>query len=223
MTWLSISKMFIIALLIQPLSAAIAEEPPQSPGADLEVVEKDRRSEVRAAQGIDWNAYTRVKLDRASVEFRKNWVRDQRQRSGNIIREDDEKRIKDDLSDLFEEVLTRELVTEGGYTMAEENGQGVLHFIPRIVNLDIIAPDRVRDYVGSAFTDSQGRMTIEMEIRDSLSGDLLATTRHYEEDPHKGYMEWTTSATNRRSARLMLMRWAEGLRERLDEMRGISN
>lgn len=222
MTRLSISRLFIIALLNLPLSAAIAEEQQQSLGDDLEVVEKDRRSEVRAAQGIDWNVYTRVRLDRATVDFRKNWVRDQRQRSGNIIREDDEQRIKSDLADLFEEVLTRELVNEGGYAMAEDNDQDVMHFIPRIVNLDIVAPDRVRNHVGSAFTDSQGRMTIEMEIRDSLSGDLLATTRHYEEDPHKGYMEWTTSATNRRSARLMLMRWAEGLRERLDEGRGIS-
>ena len=224
------SALFLLATCLAFASHVWAQQEPETPairkdqhdGSALEVVEQNRRSEILAVPDTDWNIYTQVRLDRATVEFRKNWVRDQRQRSGVTIREDDEKRIKSSLADLFEEVLTEELVSEGGYAMADENAADVMHFIPHIVNLDIIAPDRARDHIGSAFTDSQGRMTVEMEIRDSVSGSLLATTRHYEEDPHKGYMEWTTSGTNRRAAKLMLMRWASGIRERLDESRGIS-
>jgi hypothetical protein len=89
----------------------------------------------------------------------------------------------------------------GSYIMTGESGADVLHFTPRIVDLDIYAPDRARNYIGGALTDSQGRMTIELEIRDSVSGSLLVTTRHHERDDYKGYMEWTTSVTNRRSAR----------------------
>lgn len=205
------------------LMTAAGAESQQSAEPELEVAVKDRRSEIMVVPDVDWNAYTHVKLERPTVEFRKNWIRDQRQRSGIIIREADEKRIKTAVADLFVEVLSGELVDKGGYAMVDEAGKGVMHFVPRIVNLDIVAPDRARDNIGSSFTDSQGRMTVKMEIRDSLSGNLLATTDHYVEDWQKGYMEWTTSATNYRAARLMLQRWANGLREWLDQARGISD
>jgi len=90
---------------------------------------------------------------------------------------------------------------------------------PRVVDLDVIAPDRVRDYIGYSLTDSQGNMTLELDFYDSISGELLATTTQYREDPIKGYMEWTTSVTNRQAARLMLERWTSWLREWLDEAR----
>ena len=61
-----------------------------------------------------------------------------------------------------------------------------------------------------------------LEIQDSSSGELLATTRHFVEDWYKGYMEWTTSATNHRAFRLMLERWADDLCEWLEEARAAS-
>ena len=63
-------------------------------------------------------------------------------------------------------------------------------------------------------------MTLMLEIHDSVSGALLAKARDNRDDPHKGYLEWTNAGTNRRSARLMLMRWARGLREWLEEAGG---
>jgi hypothetical protein len=219
MTFFGKSRLLICVLAFLPL-AGLAREPVPEPGdPSLEVIEQDRRGEFRAAKSVDWDAYTRVKLDRPTVEFREFWIRDQRQRSGITIREDDERRIKDSVADLFEKVLSRELETEGGYSVTAEPGQDVLHFTPRIVDLDIVAPDRARDYIGTALADSQGRMTIELEIRDSLSGRLLATSRQNEEDPYKGYMEWTNSATNHRAARLMLLRWSNDLLEQLEELR----
>jgi len=213
------SVFILLAASLAFASQAGAQEEPETvtiepnEGSKLVIVEQGRRGEVLAAPDVDWNTYSRVQLDRATVEFRKNWARDQRQRSGITIREADEQRIKNDMADLFDKVFTQELTTDGIYTMADEGGAEVMHITPHIVDLDIVAPDRVRNYIGSAFTDSQGRMTLELEIRDSVSGSLLATTRHREEDPYKGYMEWTTSPTNRQAARLMLERWASGLQE----------
>ena len=40
--------------------------------------------------------------------------------------------------------------------------------------------------------------------------NLLVDNR---EDPQKGYMEWTTSGTNRRAARFMFIRWANKLND----------
>jgi hypothetical protein len=51
----------------------------------------------------------------------------------------------------------------------------------------------VRDYIGYPLTDSQGNMTLKLEIYDLLNGKLLATARQYQEDTYKGYIEWTSA------------------------------
>ena len=213
------SRYFFCTLLFFSLSIAAQSSLAGEGESGLEVIEQGRNGEIWAASNVNWNTYSRVQLDRATVEFRKNWARDQRQRSGITIKEADEQRIKSDMADLFDRVFTQELTAEGIYTMADESGAGVMRITPKIVDLDVVAPDRVRNYIGGALTDSQGSMTVELEIRDSLGGELLATTRHRLSDPYKGYMEWTTSPTNRRAARLMLVRWTGELREWLDEAR----
>lgn len=219
----SYSTLVFGTLLVLSLSAMAGNNPPETADSSLEVIQQSRHSEILAAADVDWSIYSKIQLDRATVSFRENWVRDQRRDSGNIIRERDEQRFKSDLVDLLDEVFTSELSVKGGYVITDESDEDVLRFTPRIVNLDIVAPDRVRDHIGYALTDSQGSMTIELEIYDSVSGELLATTRQYQEDPHKGYMERTNSVTNKRAARLMLERWSTWLREWLDEARNGSD
>jgi len=214
-------RILLCTLLVLSLSVLAADDPVETADPGLDIVEKSRYGEILADGDVDWTLYSKVQLDRATVEFRKRWVHDQRVRSGNIIRERDEIRIKTDLADLLHDVLSRELSDKGGYVITDEGGAGVMHMTPRVVNLDIVAPDRVRDHVGYALTDSQGSMTLELDVYDSLSGDLLATTRQYQEDPYKGYMEWTNSVTNKRAARFMLQRWSTWLVEWLDEARAM--
>ncbi len=206
-------------LLALSLSAVADTDLVESPGPGLEIVEKSRHSEIQVAADVNWTSYSRIQLDRATVKFRKNWVRDQRNRSGIIIKEKDEARIKSDLADLLDEVLKQELSEKAGYVFVDESGADVMRVIPRVVDLDVVAPDRVRDYIGHSLTDSQGFMTLELDFHDSINGELLATTSQYREDPIKGYLEWTTSVTNRRAARLMLGRWSTWLSEWLNEAR----
>jgi hypothetical protein len=124
------------------------------------------------------------------------------------------------MADLLDEVLTRELSNKGGYVFTDQNGPDVMRVTPHITDLDIVAPDRVRDHIGYALTDSQLSMTMKLEVYDSVNGELLATAGKYDIDPEKGYMEWTTSGTNKRAARFMLQRWSTWLRKWLDDARG---
>jgi hypothetical protein len=62
-------------------------------------------------------------------------------------------------------------------------------------------------------------MTLELDIFDSQSKELLARSSEREDDLWDGHLEWTNSVTNTRDARLMLQRLATGLRERLDHAR----
>mgnify|MGYP001826982177 FL=1 len=199
------------------ITACAAQAPAPDPG--FEVIYYDRHSEFQVASGVDWISYGKVLLEKASVEFRDNWVRDQKRLYDKKIRETDEERIKTSASELLAKVLTRELPGDGGYEITDKAGAGVMRWTPRIIKLDIIAPDRVSDTISDSLVDSQGSMTIELEIHDSVSGKLLAKVSQYQSDPYKGYMERTTSATNALAFRLMMLRWTDWLFEQLDSVR----
>lgn len=198
------------ALLLQ---SCASPAPVPEPGFD--VVDHGRHRVFQALAAADWGQYTAVQLETASVEFRDNWVRDQDRFNNNLIREHDLQRITDGLSELLQEVLTGELVN-AGYTLAGEAGAGVLLFKPRVVELDVYAPDKVRNSIGFTMADSKGRMRVELDVYDSVSGALLASSSHYLEDHEKGYFERANTVSNRQAFRLMLERWSRWLLETLD-------
>lgn len=180
----------------------------------LPLVKKDMHGEWRLDSSANWNGYTAILLERATVEFTKNWARDQTDH-GNRPTEENMGRIKTEVSELLDEVFRRELPKKNVFTISDTPAEDVLRITPKIVDLNIYAPDRMRDHIGYALTDSKGSMTLEIEIHDSVSGVLLAKMTDNREDPHMGYFEWTTSGTNLQAARNMFVRWASKLHKRL--------
>lgn len=211
--------LFALALAILSPVLMAGDSTPGSSGEELEVIEKTIHGQVQVKPGINWSVYTQIQLERATVEFRKNWARDQKNRNRNRPTQERIDRIKSDLSDLVDEVFRQELSKDKAYTLVDSPGENVLLITPGIVNLNIAAPDRMRDHIGYSLTDSQGSMTLELDIYDASSGTLLARMTDSRMDPYKGYMEWTTEGTNRRAARFMLIRWAVKLREWLMDAR----
>lgn len=189
----------------------------------LELVEKDRRGEIYVAPGVDWSIYEQILLEPASVAFRKNWQRDQNRYHSLKVKPSDVERIKSDLASLFDEIFTEELTINGGYTIASETAENVLRIRPHIVDLDINAPDTRSVGITRSYTETSGKMTLKLELYDSVTGDLIATASDRRESPRKGYYQWTNSVSNRADARRMLKRWAQDLRERLDEARNESS
>ena len=220
------NKTLIIAALVATLTPTSAslfakDEPAQISLDGLELVEKDSRGEIYADPLVGWDVYTQVLLDPASVSFRRNWQRDQNSAYPFKVRTSDMEKIKSDLSDLFNEVFTKELTEKGGYEMATGSAENVMRITPRIVDLDVYAPDTPTPGIQKAYTRSAGRMTLKLEIYDSVTGDMLAMASDRREAPDRGYTQWTTSVSNRAAARQMFERWAKDLRVRLDEARGI--
>lgn len=212
---------FLISLILFLLTGPVlAKEPePEQTTDGLELVTKKWRTEFYLDTSKDWSSFTMIQLEKATVEFRKHWVRDQKNRNNNRPTEKSISRIKSDLSELLDEVFRKELTADDTFVMSETVGEKVIRITPRIVDLDINAPDRMRDYIGYSLTDSKGHMTLELDIHDSVSGKLLARMIDTREDPQKGYFEWTTSGDNRRAARYIMIRWASDLREWLIEAR----
>lgn len=213
----------MVLALTAPAVMAAGDEPTEASADRLELVEKSRKSELYVDPGVDWNSYSRVQLDPATVAFRKNWQRDQNRSQPFKVRAEDMERIKSELSDLFGEVFTEELTAVGGYVMATESADDVLRITPQIVDLDVYAPDtRNSPGIQRSYTETAGRMTLKLDMYDSVTGDLIAHASDRREAPRRGYMQWTNSVTNRSEAKMMLRRWAQDLREFLDEARSES-
>ena len=215
---------FLITLAISlPSSLVMAKDQALEESSDgLELVTKKWRTKFYLDTDTDWSNFTKFQLEEATVEFRKHWVRDQKFRSHNRPTEKGLNRIKSDLSELLDEVFRQELTTNDAFVMSKTGGENVMRITPKIVDLDIIAPDRMRDYIGYTMTDSKGRMTLELDIHDSVSGKLLARMIDAREDPQQDYWERTTSIDNKRAARFIMIRWSSDLREWLTEASVVS-
>jgi hypothetical protein len=217
----TVAVVSVLVLLSAPGERVQADDPaPEVSMEGLKLVEKDRRGEIYADPDTDWSVYSRIQLDEATVAFRKNWQRDQNRSQPFKVRTEDMERIKSELSTLFGEVFAEELKQNGGYELSVESAEDVMRITPRIVDLDVYAPD-TRSSPGRtmSYTEQAGRMTLQLDIFDSVTGDMIAKTSDRQEAPRRGYMQWTTSVTNRAEARRMIERWAREFRERLDQAR----
>jgi len=223
MNKIMIAILLLVACLLTPSLAVAEESAPEYTLDGLELVDKNRRGEIYAVPDLDWTEYSEIILDRPTVSFRKYWQRDQNRNRTTRVNTEDMERIKSELADLFEEIFTEELTTNGGYTVAEGSGGNVMRITPHIVDLDVSAPDIRQTNMTRNYTEQAGEMTLKLAIFDSVTGDLVATLRNRQAAPRRGYMQWTTSASNKAEARLMLQKWAKGLVERLDEARAISS
>jgi hypothetical protein len=220
-------KLMNKTLIFMMLTASVASaslfaetESPQRSMDGLELAEKNSRSSIYIDPSVDWSVYNKILLDQASVAFRKNWQRDQNRYPTMLkVRDSDMEKIRTDLSELFNEVFTQELTSNGDYEMASEIGSNVLRISPQIVDLDVYAPDVPTPGIQRNFTDSAGRMTLQLEFYDSMTGKLIATLSDRRDAPYRGYYQWTTSVSNRFDARMMLQRWGKEVLERLDEAR----
>jgi hypothetical protein len=210
-----------VLLLIAP--GAFAAEPGVDDTGQLQLVEQDRHSAVFVQPGVDWTRYDSLLLDDATVAFRKNWLRDQNRSRRSLserVSTADMERIKAELAELFDEVFVAELSGNDHWHLVDTAGPNVLRIRPQIVDLDVYAPDVSSSNYTRSYTDSSGSMTLKLELYDADTGDLLAATADRRDVPRRGYMQWTTSVSNKGDARRIMQKWAQTLSERLEATAG---
>ncbi len=212
-------KNWFLALFIVAWSIPVLAETGQ-PSDTGEIIKYETKDGgMLTAAEIDWSTYTEVALDRATVEFRENWAEDQRRVFDNILREADLERIRTDMSDMLHRVLSEKVSGLDAYALSDQNGRGVLRLTPRIVKLDIYQPAKAQDYVGHVLVDAEGSMVITLDITDSFTGKLLASSWNVQVDPEKGFMWSSTSGSNKTAFGQMMKRWANWQFELFDIVR----
>ena len=213
------NRFSLIVFLFAALLAGCAAQAPKAewdglvrqPGTRLNAVfvRPDAEGEIAA--------FRSVMLDPVSVSFARDFDPNRGTRSlAQRVNADDLIAIQERLATLFRDTFREELAA-GGYALVETPGADTLRVTASIVDLFISAPDTgmgaTRSYRASA-----GRMTLVMELRDSVSGELLA--RVVDRRISRESFAWTISnrVTNTAEARRAFRTWAAALREGLDEL-----
>ena len=216
----------LLASLIAGGCAANRSTPIDEPSTleGLQRVRVDGIDAVYRRPDADFSQYRRLLIRDVDIAFTRGWERQQNSATRTWTQEDSE-RIRHDLRELFAEVAKKELQTRGGYELVTQPGPDVLEVRPSIVDLYIAAPDTSRTEPGIVrrYTTDAGRMTLIAELRDSMSGEILARAFDKREAMHSQQWEWTTSVTNSQKARIAIASWAATLREALDGARGKSS
>lgn len=120
---------------------------------------------------------------------------------------------------LFRESLEGEIKDAESWTLAEEPGPNVLLVEPGLMDLVVTAPTQTasRDRV---YTTSAGAVTLVLELRDSLSHEIVArlADRSQASTPGTGsnQLSWSNPVNNTAAVRSIFRRWSRIFMARLD-------
>ena len=168
-------------------------------------------------------SYTSFILAPATVQFARNWDPNRGGRSmSRRLDASDITAIKDSLATMLGDTFREEL-TAGGYQIVTEPGPDTLLVIPAIVDLYITAPDTMTGARSRTYTANSGRMTLVLELRDSVTGETLARVVDGQSGRNIGIMTITNRTTNTADAQRAIRTWARALRSGLDSLHKPSN
>lgn len=211
----------VLLILISVLFAGCASTRPQ-PAAEWDGLVLQPDSRLRAVwvrPNAAVVAYTSVQIQPVSVNFAQNWDPNRNRRSvGSRLDSDDLAAIQQGLADMFQEVFRAEL-GRGGFTVVDTAGPDTLRINAAIVDLNISAPDVASAGRTRTYTANSGSMTLVLEARDSVSGEILGRAIDPRSGRNSGVMSITNRATNTADARRAISVWARALREALEELR----
>ena len=214
------SLALLAAAALAVLLPALAADQPPAEWDGLVRVNSKQIDHLYKLPEADFSGYKRVRLDPIEVEFDKNWKPNASERSPSArLSNEDIEKIKKTLAEEFRKVFTEEL-TRNGYPVVSEDGDDVLRVSAAIVNLYITAPDKPTAGRSRTYTTNAGHMTLAAELRDSVTGKLMARAVDSVQARDTGTFTVTTSVTNLAGARTALSKWARVLREGLDAATG---
>jgi hypothetical protein len=123
----------------------------------------------------------------------------------------------------FAEAFEKELATLENFTLVHAPGPGTLRVEASLIDLVVNVPTRPGPGSDLVFTTSAAQMTLVLELRDAITGEILARVAD-RRDTQSGSgavsdLTYSTPATNTGALRLLFKRWARILATRLDAIR----
>ena len=208
-----------VAMLMAPVfpRLAMADAPKEWDGLELRPSKSVALLYVRP--GASLSGYKKVRLEPLQVAFDKNWDPNASRTGSYRLDKDDMEKIKKALAEEFASVCTGTL-TKAGYQVVTESGEDVLDVTPMVIDLYIVAPQKMTAGRSYTYSTDTGRMTLIAELRDSETNQILARVVDKRWAPSNATFQVATSVSNMSAARTVIQRWADALRKALDVANG---
>jgi hypothetical protein len=146
--------------------------------------------------GADFRQYTSLILDPTQVAFRKNWQKDiNRDRRGSPqISDSDVRQAIDEAQGKLGSAFGKRF-GETGFPIVTAPAANALRVFVGIANVDVTSPDLNSSTRGRVYSEQAGYATLVVEVRDSLTGELLGrAVDHGVAGDH--LVTWRNSTTN---------------------------
>jgi hypothetical protein len=207
---------FVASLILAVLSPFLAvADSSSSPFSGLELVASKNVGILYRRPDVDISAYGKIMIGEPAVEFSKNW--NPRNYGSFGLSAAQLTKIRVDLAAMAKSVFAKTL-SDGGYEIVTDAGDGVLAITPNIVDVFINAPDVPTAGRSRTYTMDAGSATLALQVNDAVTGTLLAVAFDKRRSG-SSRMQWATSVSNRAAAEQMLKGWAEQLKRELDAVR----
>lgn len=206
---LGLSALFFLGMV----AAAHAAKPPQVTEDGLELTKAKGVDLMYRRHGATLTGYTRVMVDPVQVAFSKSW--NPRDYGTFGLKASEVERIRTELGKLARDTFAKTL-RDGGYPESPAAGEGVLRVTAYIVDLYVTAPDTIQAGRSRTYVANAGQMTLAIELRDAVTGTLLARALDRATASDTGRFQWSNSVMNRAEAERALSSWAKRLKDALD-------
>ena len=196
------------------LAACTASPPPKETTADgLERVPSRAEGGVYRDLDADFTRYKRLMIEPLTVEFHEAW---RKQHPG--VADAELRRIQLEAAKDFREVFTKILVDEGQFELAEVREADVFVVVPRLLDLDIPAPETDLDSGKETFSPRPVSLQMTGELRDGVNGELLLRVIRIEGEPYYMFngIRRANRVTNAHEIRVSMEKWSRLVREAID-------
>ncbi len=167
--------------------------------------------------------FSSVLLDPVQVSFASNWDPNRSRRNpATRLNASDVEAIQTGLATMFRETFSAD-IARSNFQLVEQAGPETLRVSAAIVNLYVTAPDTMSAGRSRTYTANSGQMTLVVELRDSVTGELLARAVDTQRGRQTGSMSFTNNVTNTADARRAIGTWSTALTQGLNELYGRTN
>jgi hypothetical protein len=169
--------------------------------------------------GVDFRTFNDIVLKPVEVSFDKDWDPNSTQRDlSRRLSQEDIQKMRDEMAKTFREIFVKELESSG-YKVADQSGADSLIAAASLNDVYVNAPDKMAPGRSRTYTMESGRMTLLLELHDSVSGQLIGRVVDRKIGDNFGRLEITDSVTNSADFRRAVSDWAVRLRKGLDTLR----
>ena len=199
-----------LALVVAPIGFAQSKKAPTE-WDGLQKVAAKKFDLAYLLPGADFKEYTKVMIDQTEVAFRKNWQRDWNNSHRDLSMRISDEEAREGLAMVqsgFEEIFAQ-AYRDAGYEVVTTPAPDVMRLRTAVFNIDVAAPDQLSASRTTTFSSEAGGASMMVEVRDSMSGAVLARGIDTRLAGDNGMAMRRTRVSNRSDFERLFKQWAK--------------